>query len=128
MILKLFIQEAYQRRLNAMTNTTGQQHGYMQNVYAALAEDSNKDDLDVQMVITQMAALTTQSQLTAVMRAAMPPTAATAIQQPSANQQTMMQQMAALPTTMRNPPAPPAHAPFNLPPITQFSVLAIGAM
>jgi hypothetical protein len=50
------------------------------------------------------------------------------IQQLSANQQAMMHQMATLTTAACNPPAPPAHAPFNVPPITQFSILAIGAM
>ena len=38
--------------------------GYVQNAFAALAEELNAGDDDVQMVITQMAALTTQSQLT----------------------------------------------------------------
>ena len=37
----------------------------MQNAYAALAEESEDEDDDVHTVITQMAALTTQSQLTA---------------------------------------------------------------
>jgi hypothetical protein len=87
--LKPFIQEVYQRCLNATSNKSGQ-HGYMQNVYAALAEDSDKDDVDVQTVITQMATLMTQSQLTAVTMAATLSTVATAIQQLSANQQVMM--------------------------------------
>ncbi len=62
--LKTFIQECYTRRLNATSITTGAQ-GYVQNVFAALAEESDDDDDDVQTVITQMTALTTQSQLTA---------------------------------------------------------------
>ena len=64
MNLKTFIQESYTCCLNATSITTGTQ-GYVQNAYAALAEDSEDEDDDVQTVITQMAALTTQSQLTA---------------------------------------------------------------
>ena len=56
--LKPFIQEVYQRRLNATGNTVGQ-HGYMQNVFAVLEESDNDKDDDVATVITQMAALTT---------------------------------------------------------------------
>ncbi len=66
---KPFIQEAYQYHLNATSNTAGQ-HRYVQFVYAAFAEDSNGDDADVKMVITQMAALTTQSKLIAATMAA----------------------------------------------------------
>lgn len=62
--LKTFVQECYTRRLNA-TNITAGSQGYVQNAFAALGEESDDDDNDVQMVITQMAALTTQSQLTA---------------------------------------------------------------
>jgi hypothetical protein len=126
-MLKPFIQEAYQRPLNAMSNTAGQ-NGYMQNAYVALAEDSDHYGVDVQTVITKMAALTAQSQLMAATMAATLSTVAMAIQQLSANQQAMMHQMATLATAMHNPPAPPTHAPFNVPPITQFSVPAIGAM
>ena len=62
--LKTFIQEAYTRRLNATSITTGTQ-GYVQNAYAALAEESEDKDDDVHKLIMLMAALTTQSQLTA---------------------------------------------------------------
>ncbi len=63
--LKTFIQEAYTRHPNA-TNITVRQQGYVQNAYAALPEEStNDEDDDVQTVITQMAALTTQSKMTA---------------------------------------------------------------
>ena len=64
MTLKTFVQECYTRCLNATSITTGAQ-GYVQNAFAALTEESDDDEDDVQMVITQMAALTTQSQLTA---------------------------------------------------------------
>jgi hypothetical protein len=49
--------------LNATSITAGSQ-GYVQNAFAALREGSKNEDDDVQTVITQMAALTTQSQLT----------------------------------------------------------------
>ena len=62
--LKTFIQESYTRRMNASSITSGA-HRYVQNAYAALGEESDEEDDDVQTVITQMAALTTQSQLTA---------------------------------------------------------------
>jgi hypothetical protein len=35
--------------------------GYVQNAFTALAEESDNDNDDIQTVITQMAALTTQS-------------------------------------------------------------------
>jgi len=56
--LKPFIQEAYQRILNA-TGNTARQHGYIQNAFAVLEELDNEKDDGVAMVITQMAALTT---------------------------------------------------------------------
>ena len=62
--LKTFVQECYTRRLNATSITTGAQ-GYVQNALAALAEESDDDNDDVHTVIMQMAASTTQSQLTA---------------------------------------------------------------
>ena len=64
MTLKTFVQECYTRCFNTTSITTGAQ-GYVQNAFAALTEESDDDEDDVQMVITQMAALTTQSQLTA---------------------------------------------------------------
>ena len=42
----MFIQEAYTRRLNATSITTGA-HGYVQNAYAALAAESEDEDDDV---------------------------------------------------------------------------------
>jgi hypothetical protein len=62
--LKMFVHECYTRRLNATSITTGAQ-GYVQNAFTALHEESDKEDNDVQMVITQMAASTTQSQIKA---------------------------------------------------------------
>ena len=63
----------------------------MQNTYAALAEESDDEDDDVNMVITQMAALMTQSQLTASTAAETNTSVTTAINQLAANQQAMQQ-------------------------------------
>lgn len=117
--LKTFIQEAYTRRLNA-TNITAGQHGYVQNAYAALAEEStDEEDDDVQTVITQMAALTTQSQLTAASQAASTSTVTSAINQLVANQQAMSQQIAAFANGNRAPPAAVQFpTQFIVPPIT----------
>jgi hypothetical protein len=41
--LKPFIQDAYQRRLNATGNTSGQ-HGYVQNAFAVLEESDDDED------------------------------------------------------------------------------------
>jgi len=84
--LKPFIQEAYQRILNATGNTSGQ-HGYVQNVFAVLEESDDDKDEDVATVITQMAALTTQSQLTTASTAATSSSVVAAIQQLNTNQQ-----------------------------------------
>jgi hypothetical protein len=52
--LKTFIQESYTRRLNASSITSGA-HRYVQNAYAALGEEPDEEDDDLQTVITQMA-------------------------------------------------------------------------
>jgi len=126
--LKPFIQEAYQHKLNATGNTSGQ-HGYMQNAFAVLEESDDDEDDDVATVITQMAALTTQCQLTAASTAATSSSVAAAIQQlntnqqaMNTNQQAMMQQMMtyANANTTRNPPA------VHNPPLTHFNIPTIG--
>ena len=61
----------------------------MQNAFAALTEESEDEDDDVQTVITQMAALTTQSQLTASTAAETNTSVTAAINQIAANQQAM---------------------------------------
>jgi hypothetical protein len=71
------------------------------------------------MVITQMAALTTQCQLTATTGAETSALVAVAINQLNTNQQAMQQQFAAF-TTQRNTTYQPVQA--GLPPITQFSI------
>ena len=79
--LKPFIQETYQHHLNAMANTADQ-HGYVQNAFAALGEDSDDDndvDNNVATITTHLAVLTTQSQLTASSAAATTAWVATAI-------------------------------------------------
>ena len=93
--LKPFIQAAFQRRLNATGNTTGQ-HGYVQNAFNALAEQSDDDiDDDVATIVTQLAAMTTESQITAATAAASTNNVNAAITQLAANQQAMMTQMMA---------------------------------
>ena len=116
--LKTFVQECYTRRLNASSITSGA-HGYVQNAFAVLQDDSDAEDDDVQTVITQMAALTTQSQLTATTTADNSASVAAAINQLNANQQAMQQQFAAF-TTQRNTTYQPA--PAIQPPNTQFSI------
>jgi hypothetical protein len=80
--------------LNATSITTDAQ-GYVQKAFAALRKESDKEDNDLQMVITQMAALTTQSQLTATTAAESSAAVAVAISQLAANQHDMQQQFAA---------------------------------
>jgi hypothetical protein len=98
--LKTFIQEAYTRRLNATSITTGTQ-GYVQNAHAALAEESEEEEDNVHTVITLMAALTTQSQLSASTAAETNASVTAAINQLAANQQAMQKQFAAF-TARRN--------------------------
>ncbi len=121
--LKPFIQEVYQQRLNATGNTLGQ-HGYVQNAFALLEELDDNEDADVAAVITQMAALTMQSQATTASTAATSSSVAAAITQLNNNQQAMMQQMMAyanantrcIPPAVQNPPL--TH--FNIPTIGSF--------
>jgi hypothetical protein len=116
--LKMFVQECYTRQLNASIITSDAQ-GYVQNAFAVLQDESEEEDDDVQTVITKMAALTTQSQLTATTTAEISASVAVAINQLNANQQAMQQQFAAF-TTQRNTTYQPA--PTMQPPITQFSI------
>jgi hypothetical protein len=75
--------------------------GYVQNAFTALMETSDDDDNNVQTVMTQMAALTTQSQQMAHTVAERSASVAAAINQLAANQQIMQQQFAAF-TMQRN--------------------------
>ena len=122
MNLKTFVKECYICCLNATRITTGAQ-GYVQNAFAALAEKLDDDDDDVQMVSTQNAALTTQSQLMASTVVETNASVTAAINQLVANQQAMQQQFAAFSST-RNityQPAMPAPAP-----IQQFAIPNFG--
>jgi hypothetical protein len=84
--LKTFVKECYTCQLNASSITAGSQ-GYVQNIFATLMETSDDKDNDVQTVMTQMAALTTQSQIMAQTLAKKSASVAAAINQLAANQQ-----------------------------------------
>ncbi len=116
--LKTFVQECYTRHLNASSITSGAK-GYVQNAFTALQEEFEEEEDGVQTVITQMAALTTQSQLTATTTAETSASVAVAIHQLHANQQAIQQQFAAF-TAQHNTTYQPA--PTVQPPITQFSI------
>ena len=96
----------------------------MQNVFAILEESDDDKDADVATVITQMAALTMQSQATAASTAAMSSSVTASITQLNNNHQAMMQLMMAYgnANTTRNSPA--VHNPpfmhFNIPTIKGF--------
>ncbi len=92
-------------------------------LFAALEELDDDKDADMATVITQMAALTTQSQATAVSTAATSSSVAAAITQLNNNQQVMMQQMMAYanPNTTRDPPV------VQNPPLTHFTIPTIGS-
>ncbi len=102
-------------------------------MFAALAEESDDEDDDVQTVITQMAALTTHSQLTASisMTAETNALVTAAINQLAANQQAMQQQFTAF-ATMRNTtyqpttPSPPPMQQFNIPNFGTFQPAGLG--
>ncbi len=98
--------------------------GYVQNAFAALAEESNAGDDDVQMVITQMAALTTQSQLTISTAAETNVSVTAAINQLAENQQAMQQQFAAF-ASMCNTTNQPATQ--TLPLMQQFNIPNFGS-
>jgi hypothetical protein len=97
--LKMFIQEAYTCRLSATSIMAGSQ-GYTQNDFAVLQEADDDND-DVQLFVTQMAALTTQDNLAATMATKSTAAVTAAITQLAVNQQTMQQEFAAF-TTQHN--------------------------
>ena len=133
--LKTFIHEAYTRRLTALQlrNTTGTQ-GYApntnQNIYNILDEgfesDSGTDGTVITQTappITQTAAMTTGRTMTNTYGGGTIPSEITnAINQLSANQQTIMNQMAAM--SFNNAPTPPPQAAtkFHVPPIQQLTI------
>jgi hypothetical protein len=116
--------------LNATSITTNVQ-GYVQNAFAALAEESDDDDDDVHTVITQMAALTTQSQLMASTAAETNVLVTVAIIQLAVNQQAMQQQCAAFASTRNTTyqpatPTPPPMQQFNIPNFGTFQPAGLG--
>jgi hypothetical protein len=112
--LKIFLQECNTCCLNKTSITTGVQ-GYVQNTFAALAEELEDEDSDVQTVIPQMATLTTQSQLMASTAAETNASVTAAINQLAANQQAMQQQFASFASTCNTmyQPATPAPPPVR---------------
>ena len=105
--------------------------GYVQNAFAALAEESDDDDDDVHTVITQMAALTTQSQLMASTAAETNVLVTVAIIQLAVNQQAMQQQCAAFASTRNTTyqpatPTPPPMQQFNIPNFGTFQPAGLG--
>ncbi len=121
--LKTFIHEAYTRRLQslALRTTTGQQ-GYSQggtnmfNVLADKDEDKDTDTANNATTVTQTAAYTTGSTLGNTYGGAtpIPLEISTAINQLTANQVAIQQQMAAM-TFTANSPSP--HMQFQISPI-----------
>jgi hypothetical protein len=97
---------------------TGSQR-FVQNTFTARTETLDEDDDNVQTVMTQMAALTTQSQQTAHTAAKTSASVAAAINQLAANQQTIQKQFAAF-TTQCNTTCQRAQA--VQPPITKFLI------
>jgi hypothetical protein len=138
------IQEAFQRRLNAIAPTAGHQgyapaHPIQQNAFGALAANDLDDD-SANTIASQMVALTYQSQHTATTAAnlshQMNQYMQTLAQQQDLlyqNQHRMMEQMAALSFNQSNvgpgirqqgrgPPQPPAtFAPNGFPPPAPFA-------
>jgi hypothetical protein len=116
--LKTFVQKCYTCQLNASSITAGSQ-GYVQNASVALTETSDDNDNDVQTVMMQMAALTTQSQITAYTVAKTSASVAAGIKQLASNQQTMQQKF---PTFTMQCNTTYQQAQVVQPPMTQFSI------
>jgi hypothetical protein len=113
----------YTHHFNATSITAGSQ-GYIQTAFNVLQESNNEDD-DVNTVITQMAALTTQSQLTSTTVAETTVSVTAAINQLAANQQAMQQQFAAFATQQNTtyqqvPAAQPHIAGVTIPAFPTF--------
>ncbi len=132
-LLKTFIHEAYTRRLTAITlrNTAGQL-GYVanQNMFNMLSNDKtdNGSTDNTATTVMQTAAATTTGISTLGQTYAptatptIPSEVATAIQQLSANQTAIMQQMAAM---AFSPPPAQQHA-FHVPPVQTVNVPGAG--
>jgi hypothetical protein len=108
-ILKTFIHEAYSRRLTAMQlqNTAGQQGHIQQNMYNILDVNGGEDTDNDTVVMVQMTAAATAtaggstigSNYAAVNVATITAKVMAAINQLSANQQQIIQQMVAMKVT-----------------------------
>ena len=127
--LKMFMHEAYGRRLTAMAlcSTLGQNEYSNQTMYNVFAKENENESNDNSVTtITQTAALTaTPSSMGTAKGTAVSAEVATAINQLSANQTAMMAQMVAL--TMAPPTAPHTRVfvpceTFHVPPIQQVVV------
>jgi hypothetical protein len=131
-ILKTFVHEAYTRRLTSiqLRNTAGQQ-GYMQdpdnNMYNVFGErDDEMADNDTTITQTATAAMTGSTlggaTNAATSKATIPSEVSAAINQLTANQTTMMNQMAAM---QFSPPTPAHHTSqgqLHVPPIQQLNI------
>ncbi len=115
-------QDAHSRSVCHCLNATSimaKSQGYNQNAFAVLQESDN-DNNDVQSFVTQMAALTTQSNLSATTAAESTAAVMAAITQLAVNQQAMQQQFVAL-TTQCNTSYQQSPIPgFNIPTLSAF--------
>jgi hypothetical protein len=129
-ILKMFIHEAYSRRLMAMQlqNTVGQQGYVQQNMYNILDVNGGEDtDNDMVVTVQMVAAATTTaggstigSNYAAMNAATITAEVTAAINQLSANQQQIIQQMAAM--KVNSPQQSIAANTYNIPPIPMINI------
>ncbi len=122
--LKIFIGRAYTRRILAqqLRNTAGQM-GYRtmnHNMYTTLGEDDDDDTMATDTMITNVAALTTGSTITAAN--AVHASVINAVNQLNANQAALVQQMAAMLLTNHNHTLPPAQITVPVPPMQQLTI------
>ncbi len=97
-----------------MTSITIEAQCYTQNVFAVLQESDNDND-DIQSFVMQMAALTTQSNLSATTTVESSAEVTAAIVQLAVNQQTMQQQFSAFTTQCNTSYQQPPNSGFNIP-------------
>ncbi len=129
-ILKTFIHEAYSRRLMAMQlqNTVGQQGYIQQNMYNILDVNGGEDTDDNTVVTVQTAAAVTAtaggstigSNYAAMSATTITAEVTAAINQLSANQQQIIQQMGAM--KVNSPQQSIAANTYNIPPIPMVNI------
>jgi hypothetical protein len=117
--LKIFIGGAYTRSIlvQQLRNTAGQM-GYTtmnQNMYASLGDDDDDDTTATDNTITNVAALTTESSITAANTVHQ--LVINAVNLLNANQAALVQQMAAMLLTNHNRTLPPAQITVPVPPM-----------